>query len=732
MKFLRRGVILTAILVPILFKADLAEASEAEMALQSSRSTDRLQELERTCFQTAHPYDPIIDIKSDVAIVYGISPDLGSRIEGWRREGYLIHLMTGISWGGYQDYLYGQFDGIDHLDEAQTDRNGGRISHGGDVYYMCPTEDFARYLAEKTKRAADAGILAIHMEEPEFWVRAGYSPAFKREWKALYGEGWIAPHSSPDAQYRASKLKYHLYHRTLSYVFKVLKEYSRQRGFEVRTYVPTHSLLNYAHWRIVSPERSLAEIPDCDGYIAQVWTGTARTPNFYRGVMRERTFETAFLEYGAVLNLAMTRGQRIWFLADPVEDNPNHTWDDYRRNWEATLVASLLWPQVWRYEVMPWPHRIFAGRYPGSGGRKRERIPSEYATEIMAVISSLNDMDQGDVRWDAGTQGVGVFISDTMMFQRGEPEPGDDQLGDFYGIALPLLKAGLPVHPVQLENVLAENYLAPYRILFLTYEGMKPMDPEYHSAIAKWIRSGCVLIYIGDDSDPYNGVREWWNRPPMAYRNPREHLFERLGLPPDAAGGRFRIGDGALIYLRRRPADLARDPGGADAVLNLAKEAAEILGIRWKESNAIVLRRGPYLIAAGLEESISEDPVEIEGMWADLFDHRLPVVFNPKVRPGQHRLMVNLDAFRAPCVVASASKVSDEALKGGKFVFRSEGPEGTVCSTRIKLRKGPAGIVVEGLGADGFTADWDEGSKTLLIRYPNSDKGRWVEVDVGR
>ena len=53
-------------------------------------------------------------------------------------------------------------------------------------------------------------------------------------------------------------------------------------GRQVRCYVPTHSLLNYAHWHIVSPESSLAQLKGCDGYIAQVWTGTSRTPNVYR------------------------------------------------------------------------------------------------------------------------------------------------------------------------------------------------------------------------------------------------------------------------------------------------------------------------------------------------------------------------------------------------------------------------------------------------------------------
>ena len=158
-------------------------------------------------------------------------------------------------------------------------------------------------------------------------------------------------------------LKYYLYRRALKQVFDFVKAENARTGRQVKCYVPTHSLINYAHWKIVSPESSLIEV-GADGFIAQVWTGTARTPNVYRGDRRERTFEAAFLEYGAMMNVVQAGGGRVWFLNDPIEDNPDHSWEDYRTNWESTLTASLLWPQVWRYEVMPWPERIFHGRYP--------------------------------------------------------------------------------------------------------------------------------------------------------------------------------------------------------------------------------------------------------------------------------------------------------------------------------------------------------------------------------
>ena len=112
-------------------------------------------------------------------------PDLArARLSHPRHDGRLV--------GRYQDYLYGRFDGINHEDEAQTDRAGNKISHGGDVYYMCPGTNYGKFLCVGVQRALDAGAEAIHLEEPEFWVRGGYSEGFKREWQHLLRRGLAA------------------------------------------------------------------------------------------------------------------------------------------------------------------------------------------------------------------------------------------------------------------------------------------------------------------------------------------------------------------------------------------------------------------------------------------------------------------------------------------------------------------------------------------------------------
>ncbi len=115
--------------------------------------------------------------------------------------------MTGVAWGEYQDYLYGRFDGINHEDEVQTEKNGHKIGTAVMCITCAPGTNYGKFLCVGVQRALDAGAEAIHLEEPEFWDRAGYSEGFKREWRSYYNEDWQAPDSSVEARWRAGQIK---------------------------------------------------------------------------------------------------------------------------------------------------------------------------------------------------------------------------------------------------------------------------------------------------------------------------------------------------------------------------------------------------------------------------------------------------------------------------------------------------------------------------------------------
>ncbi|MCM3631165.1 hypothetical protein M3194_28020 [Paenibacillus glycanilyticus] len=719
----------------------------------------RNRQEELTGFQEGGPYHPSYDLQTDFVMMYGIHGNLEERIGAWKEKGYVVHLMTGVSWGGYQDYLNGKIDGRSHWDEAQKNRRYDNIIHGTsvDIPYMVPTISYADYLTERIRPAVDAGVEAIHLEEPEFWVEGGYEDAFKREWEIYYREPWQAPHSSADAQYRASKLKAYLYTRTLDRICSTLKEYAMQKyGRRIRFYVPTHSLINYTQWRIVSPESKLLELPGIDGYIAQVWTGTAQTPNVYNGVRKERTFETAYLEYGIMQELVRGTDRRMWFLHDPIADDPKHTWKDYRTNYIRTLVASLLHPHVSRYEVCPWPRRIYQGEYPREGGNGKERIPAAYATELQVVLNVLGTMEGLDAEWLTDSLQVGLLLADSAMYQRNHPDWSEEAtafkydgtevasaLGSefmelldwspFYGLALPLLKHGAAVRPVQLDNAgRSPGYLDDYRVLVLSYEYMKPESSGLHNVLAEWVKEGGTLIYVGDGSDDFHKVREWWNQGIKKYASPKEHLFESLGLEAALEAGAYAVGKGALAYLPLHPAQCAVRPEAGELLRETLDAALAKVAGSWERKNGMSLRRGPYVIAAVLDEAINEESYELRGKFVDLLDANLPVLDQVSVAGGEQVLLYDLSrAGEGVQLIAAASRIDQVEEGAGGFVFTASGPEGIQGAARFLCPHKPKTVSI---GQEGDSIriplefDWDVESSTVLLRYANHPSGVTVRV----
>jgi hypothetical protein len=458
--------------------------------------------------------------------------------------------MTGIAWGNYQDYFTGKWDRKEHEEaEGQVDRNGNHIGHGKGIPYIVPTDNFIRYFKTIVKKVIDDGITTIYLEEPEFWARAGYSDAFKQQWQKYYGFPWMAQHESPEATYLSSKLKYHLYFHALKEVFQYAKSYGESKGIKVKCFVPTHSLLNYSSWQIVSPEASLASLPGIDGYIAQVWTGTAREPNYFNGIKKERVFENAFLEYGSMVSMTAPTGRKVFFLTDPIEDRARD-WGDYKRNYEATFTAELLYPMVNNYEVMPWPERIFTRPYRLPNSDSSVLIPHYYSTQILVMINALNKMPLSSNKV-SGTQGIGVLMGNSLMFQRFPTHDGykDPQFSNFYGQTLPLLKRGVPVQTVHLENLSYAATLKNIKVLVMSYSNMKPMSPDAHTYLANWVKRGGVLIYCGRDDDPYQTVFEWWNTKGNHFKAPSEHLFKLMNIHPalsDDHAQKFNVGQGTV------------------------------------------------------------------------------------------------------------------------------------------------------------------------------------------
>ncbi|MGM0530199.1 MAG: hypothetical protein ACQER7_02470 [Bacteroidota bacterium] len=699
---------------------------------------------EKTVFQTSQPWKPTIDIRSDVALVYSVKEHHGEsdmtfeeRVQSWRDRGYTTHFMTGIAWGEYQDYFTGEWDGTPHLDEGQVTQEGDTLWHGEMVPYIVPTENFIEYIKEtQIKRVIDAGIDAIYLEEPEFWMRAGYSEAFKREWEDYYGFEWRPQHESPENTYLSNQLKYHLYYRALEECFTYAKEYGKTKGMDVRCYVPTHSLVNYSQWQIVSPEASLASLSAMDGYIAQVWTGTAREPNYYNGEAKERVFETAFLEYGSMESMTAPTGRKMFFLTDPIEDW-GRDWMDYKKNYQATFIAQLLYPNISNYEVMPWPNRIYEGRYKVSADSdERAKIPDYYATQVQVMINVLNEMPASDNKV-SGSGGVSVLMSNSLMFQRFPTHDGydDPQLANFYGQTLPLLKRGVPVKTLHLENVSYEETFKDTKVLVMSYSGMKPLTPEGHTHIAEWVENGGQLIYCGRDIDPFQTVQGWWNTDDHDYEAPSEHLFEMMGVESVDQTGKYEYGDGDVYIVRQDPKEFVLEKDNDTRYVDIVREMYESAGsgtLNFK--NSLFLERGPYDMVAVMDEGVNDEPFVVDEPVIDLFDSELPVLSQKTVQPGEQALLFNLGRIedpKKPQVLATAARISEEENGNSSYSFVAKSPANTTNSMRILLPEEPEGAVLtlDGQEIADFEQSWDAGSNTCFLSFENFPDGVRVEVN---
>ena len=684
---------------------------------------------------------PEIDVRSDIAIVYGTNDRPGmtfeQRVQSWRDHGYQTNFMTGIAWGDYKDYFLGKWDGKNHLGVGQVTQKGDTIFHGKDMPYVVPDASFIEYMKTAViKRVIDAGITNIFLEEPEFWARAGYSAGFKAQWQTYYGFPWKPQDASAENTYLSSKLKYHLYYDAIKQVSSYAKAYGKSKGLNIKVFIATHSLVNYSSWQIVSPEASLASLPGIDGYIAQVWTGTSREPTYFNGLQKERVFENAYLEYGSMVSMTAPTGRKMFFLTDPIEDR-QRDWSDYKRNYQATFTAKLLYPTVSDYEVMPWPERIYTHPYKVAGSNEKVLIPQYYSTQMQIMVNALNSMP-ASVNKVTGVNGIGVLMSNTLMFQRFPTHNGfeDPQFSNFYGQTLPLLKRGVPVQTVHMENLGYAASLKNIKVLVLSYSNMKPVSADVHLQLADWVKQGGVLIYCGRDDDPYQSVMEWWNTKGNKFSAPSQHLFKLLGVNSTGNEQQFKVGKGSVYVLRQNPKEYVLAADQDSNYISIVKQAYEKDAHAGKLAfkNSLYLERGPYDIVSVLDENADSKPLIIKGPVIDLFDPQLPVLAEKIINPGEQALLYNLSRVlnkKLPQVLTSASRIYSENITGSSYSFVAKSPAKTLNSVRVLLPGEPKETLVtdgKGQAVTDVKTSWDKSSNTLYLGFANSPDGVTVNL----
>ena len=187
----------------------------------------------------------------------------------------------------------------------------------------------------------------------------------------------------------------------------------------------------------------------------------------------------------------------------------------------------------------------------------------------------------------------------------------------FYALSLPLLKYGVPVRPVLLDNARRyAGYLDDYSVLILSYEFMKPDYPDINNSLSEWVKQGGTLIYVGNGEDPYNNITSWWTG---KYKNPAEHLFDMLGISPENEKEIFTCGKGIAAVWNINPCVFSYSKENADLLREFVCEVLKEKDIVPQYKNYLSIERGNYIIAAVMDESVNDEPLVFEGNFVDMF-----------------------------------------------------------------------------------------------------------------
>ena len=709
-----------------------------------------------TTYQTGGAFTEPLYVPSDSVMVYTLDP---GNYANWvnHTDKYTIDMMIAINRAdtSYVDAPPG------HRDEIQMRSDGSLLNHpsSASVFYMVPTENFIDYLCNQLEACITIqapGMIAL--EEPEIFDDGCYAASFKAEWQNYYGEEWQDPASSPLARYKTSRLIVYLFERAIKQISARVKAICP----ETKIYIATHSTVNYDNYGITAGIDHYA--PLVDGIIGQTWSDTARMKLKYNGSDQTDVYSYAALEYTSYIDTC--KDIDFYALADSKADNPDLSWADYRNLYHQTIAASLMQPEIHKFEVLPWPDRSFLA------------APDDYKTEQLNVFAALKQLSGKASELTAGTAKIALGISDTMSWH--DEKTSKQPLQAVEGLSVPLIKDGIPLKIKSLDFIKTAQDLADIEVLILSYEVMKPAAEQTNIAIADWVKQGGVLLYIGGHDAVGKAQEKWWS--PQG--TPLKNLFNHLGLSdihvtsPKSipnffkwSGEGLNVLDQAKINLMRLrfvdcssnasftgnintvlksgrdsigisqsagrgrvlafgfPAYLTSTPGGAGLTRSLVKYALSYTDGDYNRQNLVRINRGGFISAHAFKKAGT-----LEGRFIDIFDSELGVRSQVTVQKGDSCLLYDISQhdLSIPRLAFTGGKLTGNPIETADSTkFAVTGPSLADISARIISAHGtyPQSVTAmcEGKKITPYIK-WDASTSSLLLQFEGSVSGISVEV----
>jgi len=677
----------------------------------------------KTVFQVNSFYDARIAIPSDGVIIHRHGDNLETltkSFNSWRNFLPCIGRMFFADSDAANKYWTGRWDGKPHHDDREMDAASNIVMCSGVRPYMVPTDGWINYVNSQAELALKAGAVALLPEEPLGHVHTGYSKSFKKLWVKRYKFPWQAENSSALARYLTAQLQGELFLKLEKSLSKTAKKKN------AALVVPIHSIFGNISSSLSAPLGISVDTKGIDGYIGQIWTGPVRW-SLGNYISSEKSFfASAYSLYDYFTQLTVGTDKKLWLLVDPVEDDPNHTWDEFEEWYEHCIVAMLLMSGIDSYEIMPWPERIFLPGYGTGGGTP---APEKFRMEILTISQTLQEVPKGG-KWmgdkkSKPTEGIAIAISDSAMYLN-KPFP---KLQGLYGLYMPLIMQGVPVSSFVMERVHDKNYADMYKLIILSYENFKPANPEMNVALAEWVkRGGTLVIFATDEEDELDKADYfWWHK--LGYSSPIKHLlaqFHKLKTRKE----KWRFGKGTVIRKKLSSRNFAGEAMASKVylpIINWALEESRKFE-KLKTPGNFCMKRGDFIIAHSEKKKISR-----LGKFIDIFDTNLPVVDKIDLKPGESGLYKDVTEIlqhgKKPMVLHSTLRLVSQKYEKKQLTFTVKGPEQTPAAARLFLPgiKKPKIAAVNSKGKK-VNVIVKKDAATYLLRFPNSPEGVTVTI----
>jgi len=744
-----------------------------------------------TFYQVGGKYDPKTACQTSAVKVHvshgNPAPSLESYTVAATYDPKYLMVDMGTATDANAYFVDGGYDGNKYPEVATRKRDGteyrweGFDELGWRVLYILPTKVWNDYLLNSLKKSVEHGAKTVTIQEiGVFGEWTGYEQAFRNEWRSFYNDRewddsiWEDGLLWTDKNYyfMGQELRNYLCTEQVHHIFSGVKE-----SFPgTQCIAANHTSMAYWSFSNSSGNHDLMSIDVLDGMEGQTWSNTMEIPIFYNGRLQKRQYLNGSLDYSYWANLQRqfpTKSMSV--ITDPKGDfSENWTLDECMSNYRHQIVAQLKFPNIYRYNCVVWPDRIYGDIRPLSTGA--------FKTVVNNIVSMQGQMYKYQAPYITDNQPVrvGVFMLDASCYQAGGPD-NNASYNNFYVLALGLMYNGLDVETIPFgRNESHADDLKDYDVLLLSYSMMKPQNKLLGDELKKYVKNGGTVIFVNGNTSYEDIGFGWWRS--RGFDNPQDELFDALGISASGrdvrikgaatpvapssianAGGPVetvndlvmvgyenvgtaeplyradgktvafdqKIGSGHFIYLGFDPAYFSLQNNG-DVLFHLVSAVTEkYMNVKPQPKTYLSYRRGPIYGINAVSAEYTAEP----GVYINLFDEKIPLVNTITVPHSESALLLDVSEktkLDAPTVLFAQGL--NPSVTERKDITRiiTAGPHDTVGAVRIYIPEGYSVSEVKVYDVNKndvlIAGIFDGQTRTYLVEYHN--RIEQVTVDV--